>query len=206
MGEFDPSPEALLLWRAVEAQHVVATMALVDTLEEQAQLERLIEESKPPLPAGATGLHYLLFTPFRYPPPGSGSRFRRPGDPGVFYGAEAVRTACAEVGYWRWRFLRDSPGLERIDPKPQTVFRAAVASPAIDLRKPPYLRRRRQWTDPNDYQACQALAARVDAAGPLGEHDATSSPSVVRSRRGVAPRCRPMGRFRGRRPLPDAVR
>jgi len=36
-------PAALDLWRAVEAQHVASTMVLVDTVAEQAALERLIE-------------------------------------------------------------------------------------------------------------------------------------------------------------------
>ena len=34
-------------WRVVEAQHVVSTMALVDTLAEQALLEQLLDDSKP---------------------------------------------------------------------------------------------------------------------------------------------------------------
>ena len=76
-------------------------MVLVDTLDEQALLEQLLEGSKPPLPSGAAGLHWLLFTPFRYPPPPSGSRFRGQTDPGVFYGADEVETACAELGFWR---------------------------------------------------------------------------------------------------------
>ena len=37
-------------WRVVEAQHVVSTMALVDTLEEQALLEQVLDESKPAVP------------------------------------------------------------------------------------------------------------------------------------------------------------
>ena len=90
------------VWRAVEAQHRVATLRLVDTLPEQAQLEQLLETSKPPLPETAQLQHYLLVTPFRYAPrhPG-GSRFRSALDAGVFYGADERRTACAELGYWR---------------------------------------------------------------------------------------------------------
>jgi len=57
-------PARLELWRAVEAQHVAATMALVDNVEEQHALERLLEESKPPVPAAASKLHWLLSTPF----------------------------------------------------------------------------------------------------------------------------------------------
>ena len=38
------------LWRVVEAQHRASTMRITDTLEEQAILEDLIEEVKPPMP------------------------------------------------------------------------------------------------------------------------------------------------------------
>lgn len=162
MAEFEGRARAvrLPLWRAVEAQHVISTMVLVDTQAEQEVLETLLEDAKPPVPADAGRLHYLLFTPFRYPPTGFGSRFRRPGDPGVFYAADAIRTACAEVGYWRWRFLVDG-GLERIDPRPQTVFQVSVRGSTLDLREPPLVRRRKRWTDPVDYAACQALAAEA---------------------------------------------
>ena len=61
-------------------------------------------------PGGRRHLHWLLFTPFRYPPPPGGSRFRGPNDPGVFYGADEIRTACAELGYWRWRHLAGFAG------------------------------------------------------------------------------------------------
>jgi hypothetical protein len=139
-------------------------MALVDTLAEQELLERLLEDTKPPVPVAARHLHYLLFTPFRYPPSAFGSRFRRAADPGVFYGAEAIRTACAEVGYWRWRFLLDSSGLERIDPMPQTIFQVRIRARGIDLRDPPLARQRARWTDPHRYEPCQALAERARAA------------------------------------------
>ncbi len=55
-------------WRGVEAQHIVSTMRLVDTLDEQSVLECILESSKPPLPAGGAAKHYLLATPFRYRP------------------------------------------------------------------------------------------------------------------------------------------
>ena len=47
-------------WRLVEAQHRVSTLRLVDTLAEQALLEAVLEETKPPMPAECTGLDYLL--------------------------------------------------------------------------------------------------------------------------------------------------
>ena len=146
------------VWRAVEAQHVASTMALVDTLDEQRVLEALLDEGKPPLPATTLPLHYLLATPFRYRPPRGGSRFRGELDPGVFYAADAVRTACAELGYWRWRHLSDSPALASMPVASQTVFRVKVAGATVDLRRAPFASERSRWTDPDDYRACQALA------------------------------------------------
>jgi len=142
-------------------------MALVDTVAEQAVLERLVEASKPPVPRDVArlGLHWLLFTPFRYPPPPGGSRFRGPNDPGVFYGAEQPRTACAEVGYWRWRHLRDSPGLKAMPARPQTVFRVPVSGSAIDLRESPFDGDREKWTHRSDYTACQSIARTAREAG-----------------------------------------
>ena len=121
------------VWRAVEAQHVASTMALVDTLDEQRLLEDLLEEGKPGIPAAAARLDYLLATPFRYRPPPGGSRFRGDNDPGVFYAADEVRTACAELGYWRWRHLLDSPALAAMPTKPQTVFQVKVSTPVAPV-------------------------------------------------------------------------
>jgi hypothetical protein len=155
-------------WRAVEAQHRAATMSLVDSLAEQAQLEALLETSKPPVPAQALGLHWLLFTPFRYPTSQYGSRFRRPFEPGVFYAAHARRTACAELGYWRWRFLVEAPALGTLDSVPQTLFQVAIEGSAADLRQKSFSRYRTLFEDPRDYAYCQAFAsaareAKIDA-------------------------------------------
>jgi len=144
---------------------MVSTTALVDTLDEQELLEQLIESAKPALPEAAKGLHWLLFTPFRYPPLPSGSRFRSPVDPGVFYGADEARTACAELGFWRWRFLMDSPELDAIDAKPQTLFSARIETSTVDLRGKPFVRDRARWTDPGDYAACQAFGRIAREAG-----------------------------------------
>ena len=66
-------------WRVVESQSQVATMKLVDDLDEQAILEAELDRSKPAVPASCKGLDYLLATPFRYAPYPHGSRFRRAG-------------------------------------------------------------------------------------------------------------------------------
>ena len=145
-------------WRIVEAQHIASTMKLVDSQDEQDLLETLLENSKPAKPAIAEGLDYLLATPFRYDPLRGGSRFRSITDPGVFYGAESVRTASAELGYWRWKFLRDAVGLEKIEPVAHTAFRADVSTLVADLRKPPFSTDAEAWLHPTDYSATQAFA------------------------------------------------
>ncbi len=58
-----------VFWRAVEAQHRVATLRLVDTLDEQALLAEILEASKPRLPPAYRALHHLLSTPFCCPSP-----------------------------------------------------------------------------------------------------------------------------------------
>ena len=160
-----------LLWRGVEAQHVVATMRLVDTLEEQSVLEGLLENSKPALPvavappAEAEEPHYLLSTPFRYRSPFP-SRFRRPHHAGIWYGAESLRAAAAEVAYWRWRFLVDSDGLRQGELHTEhSFFQARVQGLAIDLSMPPWSSQATLWTQDRDYSATHALAAAAGHAG-----------------------------------------
>lgn len=155
------------VWRMVEAQHVASTMKIVDSQAEQDLLETLLEGSKPAPPPGAEALDYLLATPFRYNPLRSGSRFRSLTDPGVFYGAESVRTASAELGYWRWKFLNDALDLEKLEPVAHTAFRADVSTLAVDLRTPPFSADAKAWQHSADYSATQAFA-RVARESSLG--------------------------------------
>lgn len=151
-------PWAAQAWRIVEAQHIASTMKIVDDATEQDLLESLLENSKPPQPESTANLDYLLATPFRYDPLRGGSRFRTVTDPGVFYGAQSVRTACAELGYWRWKFLKDAVDLDRLEPVAHTAFRADISTTALDLREPPFNADTAHWTHPADYSATQAFA------------------------------------------------
>lgn len=155
-------------WRLVESQHIAATMKLVDDQVEQDLLESLLKSSKPAIVPEAESLDYLLATPFRYDPYRGGSRFRGDTDPGVFYGAETLRTACAELGYWRWRFLMDCDGLERIGPVAHTAFRVAVATTVVDLQRPPFDVDRAVWRHPTDYAPTQRFARIAREAGVGG--------------------------------------
>jgi len=153
-------------WRMVEAQHIVSTIKIVETRAEQELLEEILEENKPPVPPEASGLGYLLFSPFRYDTrQPSGSRFRAISDPGVFYGAETVHTAAAEVAYWRWRFLQDTSGLTRLQPCTFTAFRVSVKTSCIDLRQPPFDAHSAIWSHPTDYSDTQVVGRSARGAG-----------------------------------------
>jgi hypothetical protein len=153
----------------VEAQHVVSTLKVVDTLAEQERLERLLEESKPPVPPECRHLHYLLSTPFRYGAPyPRGSRFRRAGlTPGVFYASHTVTTAVAEMTFARLLFFAESPATPwPVNASEHTAFQVRFhTSTGLDLTASPFDRDRARWTHPTDYDACQALADDARAAG-----------------------------------------
>ncbi|WP_119302568.1 RES family NAD+ phosphorylase [Dongia deserti] len=155
-------------WRVVEGQHHVSTLALVDSLAEQERLERLIDATKPTVPIECRDLHYLLFTPFRYRPYPRGSRFRPAGlSPGVFYASAEVETAIAELAFYRLLFFAESPATPwPSNASEHTTFSMRYGSgKAIDLTRPPFLRRRKDWMHPTDYAPCQALADEARAAG-----------------------------------------
>jgi hypothetical protein len=157
------------LWRGVEAQHRVATMRLVDTLEEQELLEQLLEDSKPPLPPEATAGHYLLFTPFRYVSEWP-SRFRRPNEPGAWYGADEPATVAAEVAHWRWRFFMDSDGLrDKQLVTEHTFFQARFTGAELAITEPPWAEHRAAWRHPDEYALCHELAGCVRALKPPGQ-------------------------------------
>src|SRR5688572_29563077 len=150
-------------WRVVEAQHRVSTMKLVDTVDEQLMLEKLLDETKPPVPENCQHLHYLLFTPFRYasenPYP---SRFRPGGSPdGVFYAAASPETAISEITFYRLLFFAESPGTPLpTNAQEFTAFAVPIrTSRGIDLTRPPLNADRSAWMRTEDYSECHRLAA-----------------------------------------------
>lgn len=95
-------------WRVVEDQSRSSTRELVDSLEEHEILEDLIEKKgKPALPYEPEfkGLHFLLATPFRYPPLLYGSRFGRRFERSLWYGAKEIETALGESAFYRFLFF-----------------------------------------------------------------------------------------------------
>jgi hypothetical protein len=149
----------------VEAQHQVSTRKLVDSAEEQALLEEMIDRVKPPDLTGGR-LHYLLFTPFRYPPLRYGSRFGTREERGIWYGSLDLRTSFAEVAYYRIVFLEGSTAALGTVTTPLTAFTArAHTVRGVDLVGQPFDSHRRTISSPTSYTSSQALGAAMRNAG-----------------------------------------
>jgi hypothetical protein len=151
--------------RVVESQYHVSTRKLVDSLEEQALLEQLIERVKPVDRSGGR-LHVLLATPFRYPPLAHGSRFGTRHDPGLWYGSGEPRALFAEVAYYRLVFLEGTH--TRLDPLLtwHTSFTVQLRTElGIDLASPPFDAHHPQIASRTEYAATQALGADMRRAG-----------------------------------------
>jgi hypothetical protein len=165
-AEARPGLLAGTLWRLVESQEQIATTALVDSLDEQALLEELLEESKPPLP-GNGKLHYLLRTPFRYPPLRYGSRFGARTEPSLLYGSLGIATMLAESAFYRfvfWHGMRTPP--VRAITSQHTAFSAKYrTSQGLRLQAPPFARHSAALCDPRSYAASQALGTALRGQG-----------------------------------------
>lgn len=104
-GESHIKPLIGLIYRLVESQEQIATLGLVNNVYEQGVLEDLIETTKSPVPENTETLHYLLKTPFRYPPLKYGSRFGKTFERGLFYGSLNINTALVETAYYRFVYM-----------------------------------------------------------------------------------------------------
>ena len=154
--------------RLVESQEQVATSQLVDDLDEQALLEQLLEGSKPRLPDSCHGLHYLLATPFRYPPLRHGTRFGGRHEPSLLYASLEASTAMAETAYYRLLFLSgmaEPPPSHRVVSQ-HTLFTARYRTRhGVRLQAPPFADYRKTLTDPTDYRMTQTLGEAMRKAG-----------------------------------------
>lgn len=188
--------------RLVEGQHYISTRRLVDSREEHELLEQMLENAKPPAPkANSRGdLHYLLFTPFRYPPLRHGGRFHRPFEQSVFYGSTQRITAMAEIAYYRFVFMMHSEAKLAPMNVPYTHFLARVKSgKAVLLTAPPFATHRAAISDPASYARSQPLGTRMREAGaemftafsarwPEGENVGLFSPEALAANEPIFPR------------------
>lgn len=164
-GTSEIKPLQVSPWRVVEAQHQLSTRKLVDSAEEQELLEEMIDRVKP---ADITRgrIHYLLFTPFRYPPLKHGSRFGTRRERGVWYGSIERRTAFAEVAYYRLLFLEGTRASLGTLTTALTAFTARVRTThGVDLVAAPFDVHRRAIASPTSYASSQALGTEMRKAG-----------------------------------------
>ena len=157
------------VWRIVEDQHRSSTMKLVDNTQEHAILEDIIERGKPryPYPPYNQTLHYLLWTPFRYPPLKNGSRFGARTEISIWYGAAHYHTAFAEKAYYRFFFRQ---GLTQQFPvsieDKYTAFSVAIRTDqGIQLHLPPFCDHHDIIESPVNYKATQELGRRMREDG-----------------------------------------
>ena len=167
LAQVKPHPISGTLLRLVESQEQVATNQLVSSLERQAVLEGLLEATKPRLRVGTEHLHYLLATPFRYPPLKHGSRFGTRSAPSLFYGALQTHTVLAEAAYYRFLFWYGMvmPPTAKLDTQ-HTLFGAAYwTEKGLQLQAPPFAAHREVLCSRSDYAASQALGAEMRRVG-----------------------------------------
>jgi hypothetical protein len=164
-GSSEIAPLATTAWRVVESQHQISTRKLVASDADQHLLEEVLERYKPPA-LESSHLHYLLFTPFRYPPLSHGSRFGTRAEPGIWYGAETPRTAFAEVAYYRLLFLEGTEASLGPLMADLTAYQVPVRTErGIDLTMGPFSRHSRALTSKTSYAATQPLGVAMRDAG-----------------------------------------
>lgn len=156
------------LFRVVESQEQIATSQLVDDFDEQALLENMLEQTKPPAPKAAEKLSYLLYTPFRYPPLKYGSRFGHRYEPGLFYGSRSLPTALAETAYYRlyfWFGMETAPKSAQLTTQ-HTAFTADIfTSKGLQLHQLPFAQYQKQLTDKASYKYTQPLGTAMRELG-----------------------------------------
>lgn len=152
------------LYRLVESQEQIATRQLLDTLEEQALLEEMLDAVKPRYPENMAHLHYLLKSPFRYPPLKWGSRFGRTFEPSIFYGGCSVDVTLAESAYYRFIFWHSMQA-----PPPKPIMRSVHTLFSVDyktqkgvqLQSAPFDQYHDVLRHPSNYSFAQSLGTVI---------------------------------------------
>lgn len=149
-------------WRMTESQHISSSRDLVESREEHDLLEKLLENSKPQID---NNKHYLIFTPFRYPPLVYGSRFGNTFEPSLWYGSINLQTALAEVAFYRLKFFDDtSANLDYIE-TPMTAFKVYIqAEKGIDLTELPFKTYQDKISNKASYDDSQRLGTEMREA------------------------------------------
>jgi hypothetical protein len=150
------------VYRIVESQEKVATMNLLDTLAEQALLEELIETTKPSIDE-TKRRHYLIQTPFRYPPLKHGSRFGSRFEPSIFYAGQTLKSAICESAFYSFYFLsRCTVQYADAIINHKTSFTVEIqAKHHVDLTKVLSRDIQEKLTHKSDYQFTQSIGKQM---------------------------------------------
>ncbi len=166
-GKNHIKPLMAKIYRLVESQEQIATLGLVNNVYEQGVLEDLIESTKSPLPEDTSSLHYLLTTPFRYPPLKHGSRFGTPFEQGIFYGSLNTDTALSETAYYRFVYMLgpETPYEYPISNQYSSFSVKVRSDKSIFLDKPPFLTYEETLISPSSYNETQQLGSKMRESG-----------------------------------------
>ena len=152
------------VFRVAESQKQVATESLVDTSKEQEVLEQMLDRVKPHIPQDCETFHYLIYTPFRYPPLKHGSRFGKKIHPSIFYGSKNIEAAFAELAYYRFVYY---DGMMTAPKKQQKVTQHTSfsvdlqAEKGIYLNESPFDRYKHKISDPSSYDVSQRIGEQM---------------------------------------------
>lgn len=165
-GQKEIKPMLATISRLVESQEQAATLSLVDNVYAQGVLEELLESTKSILSEQTDCLHYLLKTPFRYPPLQHGSRFGTPFESGLFYGSLNLSTALAETAYYRFVYMLgpETPFQQTITSDYSSFSVSVKTDRGIYLDQPPFTDFESILTSPTSYAETQKLGLAMRQA------------------------------------------
>jgi hypothetical protein len=166
-GKNHIKPLMAKIYRLVGSQEQIATLSLVNNVYQQGVLEDLIESTKNPLPADTSFLHYLLTTPFRYPPLKYGSRFGTTYEQGIFYGSLIIQTALAETAYYRFVYILgpEIPYEHPISNQYSSFSVKVRSNKSIFLDQPPFSKYESTLISPSSYVETQQLGFNMRESG-----------------------------------------
>lgn len=155
-------PISVNCYRIVEDQAKSSTRRLVTNEIKHDLLEEMIEENKPKISSNTKKLHYLLFTPFRYPPLKFGSRFGSRYEKSIFYGSIELKTAMAEKAFYRMSFIRASHSEQGNMVLNMTSFQSKInTKTGIDLTDSPFFKFKELISSPISYHESQKIGTEM---------------------------------------------
>lgn len=166
-GKQYSSKTKIVSWRIVEDQSKSATRKFVDTALEHDLLEDLLEQSKPPIKYFGdekyfNQMHYLLYTPFRYPPLKWGSRFGTRLERGILYSSIDLKTAMSEKAFYKLAFMNASEGNIGGKIISHTAFKINIESENfINLCEEPFVEYKTSISSKTHYEFSQELGKEM---------------------------------------------